>query len=70
VIGLSTLIEFIVVLCEIYLVVWVIAFFLGLFNAAWRSPIYPLGPTLPGSIGSFIVALAVVIVFGHYRFGP
>lgn len=67
---LNLLIEFVVVLCEIYLVVWVIAFILGMFNATWRTPFYPAGPTLPGSVGSLIIAIAVVIVFGHHSFSP
>jgi len=60
--------EFVVVLCELYIVVWVIAFFLGLVNVAWRWQVFPTGANLPGSIGSLIVAIAVVVVFGHGTF--
>jgi hypothetical protein len=67
---LDLLIRFIVILCELYIIVWVIGFFLGLFNAAWRSPMYPVGPGLPGSVFSLIVAIAVVVAFGgRYSLG-
>ena len=61
---LDLLIRFIVVLCELYIVVWILGFFLGMVNAQWRSPFYPAGAGLPGSLGSLIVAIAVVVVFG------
>jgi hypothetical protein len=64
---MSTLIQFAVVICEIYCVVCVIGFFLGLVNAGWRQPFFY--GNLGGSIGSFIFALAVVIVFGHHNLG-
>jgi hypothetical protein len=66
---LSTLVYFIVVLCELYIIVWVLGFFLGLVNAAWRAPFYPVGPSALGSVGSLIVAIAVVVVFGHHNLG-
>jgi hypothetical protein len=65
---LALLIRFIVVLCELYIIAWVLSFVLGLFNAGWRSPFYPAGPYLPGSLGSLIVAIAIVVVFGHGTF--
>jgi hypothetical protein len=67
---LDLFIRFIVVLCELYIVFVVLGFFLGLFNVGWRSsPWYPFGPNLPGNIGGLIVAIAVVIVFGHHGNG-
>jgi hypothetical protein len=65
----STLIHFIVVLCELYILFWVLAFFLGMVNQSYRWGMYPTGANLPGSVGSLIVAIAVVIVFGHGSFG-
>jgi hypothetical protein len=67
---LPLLLQCIVVFCEIYCVVWAIALLAGICNANWRVAfLYPTGPTLPGSIISFIVALTISIVFGHLSLG-
>jgi hypothetical protein len=63
------LLELIVVLAELYVAVWVISFLLGAFNSAWRWPMYPVGPGLPGSVGSLILAIAIVLVGRQYGFG-
>jgi hypothetical protein len=65
---IGILLQCLVVFCEIYCVLYVIALVIGIFNAGWRwAPLYPTGPNLVGSLFSFIVALTIAIVFGHWH---
>jgi len=67
---LHLLFQLIVVFAELFLVVYVICFLLAAFNAPWRAwPLYPFGPNLPGSLGSLILALTIVIVGRMYGYG-
>ena len=63
---MSLLIQLVVVICEIYIVLWILGFVLSLLNVGYRTAAWsPMGPNLTGSIGGLVVAIAIVIVLGH-----
>jgi len=66
----STLVHFVVVCCELYIVFFVLAALFGLLNLGGfrTSPYYPLGANLVYNVGGLIVAIAIVAVFGHGGF--